>query len=577
MSVFHVGLLAALFACSAEANSFLISRKTSLKSMTARGLQNELSDAMGEALGCGGHIGKGDLERIEEQMRPLWRTMPKNLEGNVDRRSLRYAIHRYFNRRSSIHIRGFEPSRSPNASGWGSDDILGQRVPAYVESVLESQHKLTTGFTLTDAAYMVATIEQLIFDWEGALLEQVYTDQGKPISRSMGHHSLVRLLEAYVVYWLLRADATSAVVLLGNRSLLENTVPHWDQVTNYIRGKIRDVEYSRRVAPVAAMKAGAARTGHNAFSSQFSFEDAHRIIGGITQTFASFWDSECSSMKASLFGMDAHRTGRVPLSRFYGTGLEADWRFGESEAYLRELGALDESSWHSKQVIISNYMQAASNCVISTPHYLVCCVNDCEPLLAEIEVSIGAPTATPQALLTVVKGLSAQSTLDDDFPPPLKGTLTQQLDQIAAANNGEVPLHGRLFAQWLHYAFPRECAFPHKVGVATSITPSEYGEDFYASPEEMMKHVNTTITASISRDDMQWMSQWSPDEELIAEHALGMVAPWQQRRSAFGVVAAVGAFALFLAASAGRAMPPVLFKKAETGFGLPMSCKQHYV
>merc|ERR1740121_1093255 len=354
----------------------------------------------------------------------------------------------------------------------------------------------------------------------------------------MGYHSLVRLLEAYVVYWLLRADADSAAALLTNRSLLEHSVPHWGQVSNYIRGKIRDLEHTRRTKPLAAAKDGSARAGHNALSSQYSFEDAHSIIGGITQSFASFWDSECSSMKATLFDMDSHRTGRVPLSTFYGTGLDADWRFGESEAYLRELGALDETSWRGKQVIVSNYMQAASNCIVSTPHYLVCCINDCEPLLQEIEAEVGAPTGNPQKLLEVIGKMAAQSTLDDDFPPPLRGTLPEQLMKISEAHNGEVPLHGRLFAQWLHYAFPRECAFPHKAGMVSSITPSEFGEDYYASPEEMLRNVEANASGlAVAREDMQWMSQWSPEEELIAEHAFTVKAPWDQRGLAFGTVA----------------------------------------
>merc|ERR1719156_386461 len=58
-------------------------------------------------------------------------------------------------------------------------------------------------------------------------------------------------------------------------------------------------------------------------------------------------------MKASLVEMDKKGTGRVRLSDFYGEALKTDWRFGESEAYLRQLGALDESSrWLGKQVII---------------------------------------------------------------------------------------------------------------------------------------------------------------------------------------------------------------------------------
>ena len=35
------------------------------------------------------------------------------------------------------------------------------------------------------------------------------------------------------------------------------------------------------------------------------------------------------------------------------------------------------------------------------------------------------------------------------------------MEQVASHHGGKVPLHGRLFAQWLHHAFPRECPYPH--------------------------------------------------------------------------------------------------------------------
>merc|ERR1719148_508225 len=145
-------------------------------------------------------------------------------------------------------------------------------------------------------------------------------------------------------------------------------------------------------------------------------------------------------MKSSLVSMDSHNTGRVPLAKFYGTGLDTDWRFGESEAYLRELGALDESSsWRGPQVIIPNYLQATSNCIVSTPHYHVCCVNECESLMGEIETAIDAPTALPSTILAVVGGMTSQTTLDDDEPAHLNSALKLQLEKVAKNNGGMVP------------------------------------------------------------------------------------------------------------------------------------------
>ena len=133
--------------------------------------------------------------------------------------------------------------------------------------------------------------------------------------------------------------------------------------------------------------------------------------------------------------------------------------------------------------------------------------------------------------------------------------------------------------KWLHYAFPRECAFPHQVRIIAAIPPSEYGEEFYASPEEMRRHANDTSLAleNISRDGVQWMSQWIPEEELIAVHAADIQAPWEKRSPALGGVAATGAFDLFLAASLVQTLPSIFENKTGASMNLFAPCKQHYV
>lgn len=233
---------------------------------------------------------------------------------------------------------------------------------------------------------------------------------------------------------------------------------------------------------------------------------------------------------------------------------------------------MDETNWRGKQVIISNYMQAASNCAVSTAHYLVCCSNDCEALLDEIEMAFGTPSAPPRKLFSVVGNVSSQSTLDDDFAPGLDASFLKQLEQIASVHGGEVPLHGRLFAQWLHYVFPRECAFPHKAGVAASITPYEYGDDFYATAEEMQRHVNAShVQQAVQKEDLQWMSQWTADDELIAEQSLGLQAPWEQENYTLPGLAMVIFLAGLLGLGSARRM------SLSSIAGLPLSSKGHLV
>merc|ERR1719454_1925875 len=120
--------------------------------------------------------------------------------------------------------------------------------------------------------------------------------------------------------------------------------------------------------------------------------------------------------------------------------------------------------------------------------------------MGEIETAIDAPTALPSTILSVVSGMSSATALDDDEPPHLTTSLKQQLEQVAKNHGGMVPLHGRLFAQWLHYVFPRECPFPHKTGAVSSATPMEYGNQHIASEEDMKKHASNASASSIPVD-----------------------------------------------------------------------------
>jgi len=326
-----------------------------------------------------------------------------------------------------------------------------------------------------------------------------------------------------LIKWMVEAEPEDYEMLLGNRTLAKELLPHYQELMNFGAGSVKAWDFTRQQSTPKGR-------GHDVFAMRYSFEDVHQVVGGITRSFQSYWQSECDTMKTTLIGMDKHNTGRVPLSKFYGTGLDTDWRFGESEAYLRELGALDESSsWIGPQVIIPNYLQATSNCIISRPHYLVCCVNECESLLGELESAIEAPTALPSTILGLVRNMTSQTTLDHDEPPHLDKHLVSQLEQVGKNHGGMVPLHGRLFAQWLHYVFPRECPFPHKMGSVTAATPMEYGDQYIATEADMKKHASnvTDVHLNVDKAELQWMSQWSPDEELVMDYQSELSRPWR--------------------------------------------------
>merc|ERR1719482_355608 len=489
---------------------------------------------MGSMLGCGGRPDPEHSFAVMATLTPMWRTLPKT-SGRIDRRTLRYLVHRYFMQTSSLMVRGFEPTRLTNDSHWGAADILSQMVPAYVESVLESQHLTQNGFSLQDAVDMVLTLDQLIFDSASSILESVYKDQRKPLQRPLSYQGLKQVMEAYLIKWMVEAEPHEHAMLLANRSLMEEIVPHYGELMKFVDGRIKSFEFGRRQKEADTITKNS--FGKNTFEMRYSYEDAHQVAGGITRSFQSYWQSECDTMKTALTSMDTHHTGRVPLSKFYNTAINADWRFGESESYLRELGALDESSSITgPQVIIPNYIQATSNCIVSTSHYLVCCQNECEEILGEIELALASPTASPKEILAFVANMTSRGSIEDDESdesPQLKGELTEQPGLIANMQGGVVPLHGRLFSQWLHYVFPRECPFPHKLGLTSSVTPIQYGEDYVATDSDMKKHAvnasKASIPISVNKDELQWMSQWSPDEEFIVDYSSELGMSWERR------------------------------------------------
>lgn len=513
----------------------------------------DLQVALGEVMGCGGQVDHQYLNKIERSLLPMWRTLPKKSNGKADWRSVRYIIHRYFKKQSSLTIRGFELLHSSNMSEAG---ILTQQIPTYVDKALGRTHK--EGFSVSETAYLVATLEQLIFDSETHLMESVYAHLHTKPDSALTYDELKSVLETYMLHWILGDDEASLKAVMNDRRLLEAVFPNWQSMQAFVGGRINMLRFEG----MHRSKSGHAK---KIMSQQYDFDDAHSVVGGITKTFQAYWESECEHIKAALIAMDKTGTGRVHLSDFYRAGLEEEARFAESEEYLREMGVLDESAmFYGKQVIISNYMQGVSNCIVTTPHYRICCSNPCESIQEDIESDVGSAFGMPSQILGIVGNM----TTEDDTPIKLRPVLIDQLKKIAERHGGEVPLHGRLFAQWLHYVFPNECVFPHKAGSVSLASPLEFGK-YEAAKFEMHNHVLQGRPKSHNETDLESlvMSQWSEEEELFADYSMELKAPWEgHQHFAVAGVMLLAVAALFASLKDGG-------RKAPVNFELPLNGK----
>merc|ERR1719198_1027999 len=113
--------------------------------------------------------------------------------------------------------------------------------------------------------------------------------------------------------------------------------------------------------------------------------------------------------------------------------------------------------------------------------------------MRHLESVIVSSTARPSQISRIVSKLSSPTV---SAPRHLSKPLMQRLQDIASHHGGEIPLHGRLFAQWMHHAFPRECPYPHAAGTASAQTAEEWmlktGQaDSTLTKEEMLAEVES--------------------------------------------------------------------------------------
>jgi len=283
-------------------------------------------------------------------------------------------------------------------------------------------------------------------------------------------------------------------------------------------------------------------------SERTSWNSTLKVLEEVGERYGRWQNKECHDLKRTLLTMEKAGTGRVPLETFYADALSnSSWQFMESVPYLRQLGALDESDPESMSVIIPNYVNAESNCVASSKFYSVCCIDECEALLGSLERHIGSPEATPALIVQLVSGLASDTV---EAPRQLSKMLVDRLHDIASHHAGRVPLHGRLFAQWLHHAYPRECPYPHMSGTTSPLLAEQYvaqtGFEAEATHEEIREIIaKARRPAAASRETEEL--PWSLEEELFVHRKSPNQGHGRAVRHGMMVVVSSASLVMFLA------------------------------
>jgi len=325
----------------------------------------------------------------------------------------------------------------------------------------------------------------------------------------------VKILDAYMKFYLL-SDALARK--LPDSEMME-VFPGWAETQTFVREVFKE---------------------HMPPGFTLNFAKMLSVVEEVGERFGRFQDGECRQMKTKLVALGDQGIGRVSLQHFYRSSLEGNtFEFQESPSYLRQLGSLDEND----NVIVPNYVGSHTNCIASSNLYSICCINECESLMASLEREFASPEATPQQILPVVAQMSSSTV---DAPRSLPTKLVDRLETAAQLHGGSVQLHGRLFAQWMHHAFPRECPFPHVSGTTAPVTPDEWlsenDNDGYATRTEMLHYANKA--AVVAPQDLDWIDH----EELLV--------PIVKRRSSTTMHVIFLGLAAFGAALAMRSASP---------------------
>lgn len=524
-----LGLLSGLI-LSGSASEFLKAPKDVAQRVSEEYIQTTLLEEVEGTLGTGSATGR--LSQLETILKPIVAALPKNENGYLGHAAVGYALHRLFVQRHGWVIKGLH-SKGETQGSSSPTGILKEQVPAYIEGLFEKR-LAGMGLGLHEVAVLAATIEHLIHNEAVSRLGAALDVHKLPVMRPVSATDASMVLDTYMISYILGEDLRN--LTLASVQRIEKDMPSiflaWGDTQKFVR----DVQ--KTVTENAA---------------EVDFGSLSRVVEAVSEQFGSFQDFECRDLKEKLVHMEYRGTGRVKLSDFYRPALDGAWTFQESSGYLRSTGLLDESDPKQPSVMIANYVTSPANCIVSSGFYSVCCKNECDGLLSHLETSIGASEAKPETIASLVANLPSGTGV---ALPKLSPTLRQRLADIASTHRGLVPLHGRLFAQWMHHLYPRECPYPHISGTAESLSPTEFLDDATASHEEMKLFIGQAGHANESNAEhdlsVEEMMPWSHEEELFvvrSQIAHGKKSPMSLCARSAVLLSAVGSLVFGLSRS----------------------------
>jgi len=404
------------------------------------------------------------LLAVETSVRPTYEAFPKNSMGRIPASEIFSAIVRgYFAKEHGWLLAGLAPPNlTPKPTEVHEALVLRERAPKLAEA-LEELRRSDRGLSLGDVVGTVAAIEHLLLDESEALLQGAYILNEHTVDSELGREALEEVLFSFLL--LVRHGHPYNLTDVGQHQRMKTraraTTDEWMHLQDFAREAIKT----------------------SGLGEPFAFAGVAKMARDLNLGYGKWQNSECVQMKATLMDLGAGSggSGAVAFSRFHEERKHPSFQFTESLDYLRKYGLLEEPEGGEPLVLLANYLLAPSNCIASSKHYSICCLNECEAVTSDLELRVQAPVWPADRLLEAVGQVSSSSLR---APRELPEALGQELRAVAAQHEGAVPLHSREFREWLHAAFPNECPLPTASEGAAEEWERKSAESWLATQEE---------------------------------------------------------------------------------------------
>jgi len=395
--------------------------------------------------------------------------------------------------------------------------LLKSQMPSSIIELLE-YHVSRNRLGLEELAVFAATVEDLVHSEAFELLSMAYEAHNLSMHEALESEVQENLvIRTFMLFYTMPWSQNARNNITALHEQIETAPddnPDWNITMLWVEDLKGAIKYQGRAED-------------NPFSKRSAYFGTYPLMSHLVEQvidgFGMFQDVQCRELKNMMLALEGweRNDGRVLLTNFYSPYLQGIHEyFLERPAYLRSLGSLDETDPKRLSVIVPNFLYGRSFCIATDAGIQsFCCVDQCNALMEALERSIAHPVASPGLIAELVEALPSDTVA---APRNLSRSLRWKLDTIAEQHDGYVPLHGRLFEQWMHHAFPNECSQPRAVGDTEAPMTHDEWRDRRNISTQVTKKVMQQLTDLESQavgpacHDEACMS-WTHEEELVSD------------------------------------------------------------